>query len=161
MATAFVTWICKARFDARRNRCRSLLRSIGCVIGLYAEDHGGAFPPDLSALLPAYISTPGLLKCPGVGFDKTPPSGQRLEEWSDYLYVYWPQGQSTPKDYPLLYDRRLSNHCDAICVLLVGGAESAGPKFELLPPVWDDGSWLQSFAREHSQYSIVLPDDIE
>jgi hypothetical protein len=79
----------------------------------------------------------------------------------DYTYVYWPEGTNTPITYPLLYDRRLSNHAGrGINVLLVQGTHHRkGAPGTIL---WDpEADWLKGFAREHPEFNIKLPEDVK
>ena len=86
-----------------------------------------------------------------------------VDQWSDFLYVYWPEGKDkTPGNLPLLYDRRMSNHGGkGINVFLVGagGALRPQPKGTWF---WDEGArWLKEFVREHPQLKISMPEDLK
>jgi hypothetical protein len=155
---AFVMWFAQRRASFHLTRCQSQLRSIGAVIALYAEYHEGQFPPHMSDLLSWNRMSEEVFKCPPNSVDRH-GAGATLEESSDYLYVYWPDGMSTPGEYPVLYDRRLSNHGgQGINVLLRAGV--GHPKGDFLPVVWDqNASWLFSFARRNPGHGIPLPED--
>jgi prepilin-type processing-associated H-X9-DG protein len=43
--------LCRPRETANRVECASNLRQIGQAIALYAQDHGGQYPPSLAVLL--------------------------------------------------------------------------------------------------------------
>lgn len=93
--------------------CKSSLRQIGLGCVMYAEDHGGKFPPDLRTLVPDYIDNPRVFSCP------SNPS-----EWRDFLpggwvteasssYVYLPgRTAEMSGDTILAYDRQ-ENHSHA------------------------------------------------
>lgn len=161
---AVFAWFQDMRFQARRDVCTSRLRSIGCVINMYAtEDHNGALPPTISALTFGHVYvSPALFRCPSKGINAVPPDGSTVDDWMDYLYIYWPEGKNTPKDYPLLYDRRLSNHKGkGICILRIEGIGDA-PKLHLPLPIWDENAeWLKKFAKEHPECNIPLPEDLQ
>lgn len=89
--------------------------------------------------------------CPGRK-GSVPGSWRDIEAWSDYTYVYWPSGRTgTPPDYPLMYDRRLSNHQGkGINIVTVGKKV-----------FWDRNSkWLRKFAQGHPEFNIPLPEDL-
>ncbi len=73
-------------------------------------------------------------------------------DWGDYTYMWWSRYYGTPNevpwDYPLLYDRALSNHGErGVNILRVGG-----------DVLWDpDATWLRDFAASHPQYDIPVP----
>jgi hypothetical protein len=75
---------------ARRTRCASNLKQIGYALDLYAADHGGQFPRDLSILYADYISDSGIYVCPGERSRwpcARPPRGRHLREHDFYCYV--------------------------------------------------------------------------
>jgi hypothetical protein len=70
---------------------------------------------------------------------------------SDYVYLNWAAllgTNSIPGNYPLLYDKRMNNHCG----IGINIQPVAGRRF------WDfRARWLRRFAAEHPQYDIPLP----
>jgi len=116
------------------------------------------FPPDLKTafleseknLVPASPSNAIFLHCPG---SKTKPGLlSDADEWQDYIYIDWSRyygAEKVPDDYPLIYDRRLSNHDGkGINVVTVGGEV-----------YWDpDAGKLCSFALRHPEYEVPLPE---
>lgn len=89
-----------------------------------------------------------LLTCPGVQQFR---SANRESE-GDYTYINWSLILGTnrvPDDYPLAYDKRLSNHSGmGINVVLVHGFA-----------FWDfRAHWLKRFAAEHPKYHLPLPE---
>jgi hypothetical protein len=90
-----------------------------------------------------------LLACPGVRSEVAFASNGPID--SDYVYVYWEAVFGTnmvPKDYPIIYDRRLSNHRGlGINVLTATNL------------FWDfRARWLKGFASKHPEYKIQLPE---
>jgi hypothetical protein len=91
-----------------------------------------------------------LICCPGVRHQKE----EVLDgtNWMDYTYIDWSKYFDTPskvpEDYPLLYDRAMSNHGgNGINIALVSNIV-----------FWDPGAtWLRNFAASHPQYDIPVP----
>jgi hypothetical protein len=130
----------RARYIVDRYNCSRQLQSLWCALQLYKQEHGGQWPLTLKDL---DISVQRLLKCPGV-------AECRDECREDYIYIPW-QGtglkvENGATEYPLIYDRSLSNHRGkGINILLLDGRV-----------MWDPGAMrLKKFASEHSD--IVLP----
>ena len=111
----------RAGFQRDRQRCQWILKSNlhFQVCYRYRLEHDNTFPPDLKTafwesemhLAPDSPSSAIFLKCPGSGTKQ----GLLIdaEEWQDYIYINWSLyygAQPVPPDYPLIYDRRLSNH---------------------------------------------------
>jgi len=87
-----------------------------------------------------------LLSCPGVH-----ANGKHPDEPADYIYVNWQQLLGTnaiPDNYPLIYDRKVSNHCGlGINILPVNGK-----------CFWDfRARWLKNFKRKHPEYDLPIP----
>jgi hypothetical protein len=136
--------------------CPMRLEGLGMFI---ANDHtlSGRYPSNLASVVKMSEPTPRQrrlhlhpLLCPGSATE--PGSATNIDEWSDYLYVDWSkwyQGTNQPPgSYPMLYDRRISNHGGrGIYVLKVDHSV-----------IWDGGgSWLAEFSERHPQYQIQLP----
>jgi hypothetical protein len=83
------------------------------------------------------------------------------------LYMPWASGRAVPGDYPLMYDRRLANHGGkGINVLLVeqtvSAASPGSPGSFRGQFFWDEGArWLQQFVREHPDFPIPVPEDLQ
>ena len=139
-----------ARERARRARCISPLHCcFRKAMLMYAMDHDGSFPSNFASLAHSYAANPRLYICPSSGTE--PGSLTNVDEWMDYIYIPWPDGEKTPTNYPWVYERRLSHHGGGIHV-----APIAGPAF------WDEGAqWLQTFAKEHPELEIPMPEDLE
>lgn len=131
-------------------RCRAPLQCcIRKAMKLYAMDHDGQFPSNIASFAPSYASHPKLYVCPGSG--TRPGSITNVDEWMDYIYIHWPDGERTPTNHPWIYERRLSHHGGGINLAPVGGNA-----------FWDEGAeWLQRFAREHPELEIPMPEDLD
>jgi hypothetical protein len=57
VAAILVPNFIKARAQGQYTACKSNLKNIGTAAEMYASDHQGKYPPDLSALTPAYLKT--------------------------------------------------------------------------------------------------------
>ena len=150
LVAAGIAFLPVARERARRARCISPLQCcLRKAMAMYAMDHDGQFPPNFAALAGEYVSQPKLFLCPGSG--TLPGKMENVDEWMDYIYIYWPEGKETPANYPWIYERRLAHHQGkGIHVAPIGGEA-----------FWDEGAmWLQQFAREHPGFPIPLPEDV-
>ena len=144
--------------------CRSVLSVLWFNEHIYCHDHGGHHPADIVSIAGAFPdalsgqertnmntnSVARLLACPGVGRISKATTVAAIE--SDYIYINWEPfyGTSTaPAQYPMIYDRSLSNHRGfGVNVLTVGGR-----------CFWDfRAHWLRGFAAKHPEYRIPLPD---
>lgn len=129
---------------AEQLNCKQQLRSVWSAIALYRHDHSNQWPPNLKSLDKDMVGR--LLTCPGVKANSG--IGQ-----SDYFYVDWsklPHGQdATSGKYPLMYDRRTSNHDGrGINVLMLDGSVE-----------WDSNAeWLKKFAAEHPSAKLPMPE---
>jgi len=56
--------LAKAKARAQQIQCMSNLKQVGLSAHMWANDHGGAFPPNLIALS-NQLASPKLLVCPG------------------------------------------------------------------------------------------------
>jgi hypothetical protein len=150
-----------ARAHAQRISCENCLSAIGKTFIIYGMDNGvdnhnsSFFPPKIAALCcttggSCYITQPKVFLCKGsqshVG------SLTNVDAWMDYIYIPWSTGTSTPPDYPVMYDRRLSNHQGTgINILWVDTSVS-----------WDKGAKeLKEFAAKHPDLHIPLPEDLK
>ena len=140
-----------AREWARRASCISPLQCcFRKAMKMYALDHNGQFPSNFADLAESYARQPKLYLCPGSG---TPPGSiTNVDQWMDYIYIYWPDGEKTPTNYPWVYERRLRHHQGkGIHVAPIDG-----------DAFWDEGAeWLQRFAEEHPELRIPMPEDLE
>ena len=158
-----LVWIGYSREKVRRSQCLSALRSTGALLCLYRGDNEGELPPSLS-LMSSYLGDPSFFLCPWG--NKIPGTWADVSAWMDYFYVYWPSVKGVYANYPLMYDRRLSNHNGkGICVLLVEGAVNppAPPRPESYHGqfFWDENAqWLRKFVREHPDLKVPLPEDL-
>lgn len=148
---AFVFALSRAVYPhVQRLHCQRRLEAIGCaLVRLYPLDHDGMFPSNIMSFAPEYAAHPGLYLCPGS--DINPGALTNVDQWIDYVYVYWHDKKTTPTEYPLMYDRSLSYHeGGGINILFVDGST-----------FWDKkAEWLKKFAKEHPDLKIPLPEDI-
>lgn len=166
LLVASIMWLRHKRELAGRDRCLSVLRSTGSAIGQYCNDNNGNLPPSFSLLgKGCYLGDESWYIC-HVGSSKH-GDWTNIKEWMDYIYIPWPGTTGVYEKYPVMYDRRLSNHGGrGINILLVAQAvrsaiptapESFHGQF-----FWDEGAqWLQKFAKDHPEYNIPLPDDLD
>ncbi len=146
--TSFLIFVIERQINSNYYRCQDLLgNAIYCTIWSYAN--GTVLPTDLQTLNSCIIEE--FLCCP-----KSAESAARKD--FGYCYIFWPSGfKGTPPDYPLMYDKRLSNHKgEGIFILQVTGDESRkGDVF------FDkNAEWLQKFALSHPEYEIPMPEDL-
>lgn len=143
-----------ARERTRRSSCMSNLGAIDKMCVLYSMDNTNAFPPNITALCcltgTCYITELKVFRCwashTQVG------SMTNVDEWMDYIYIPWATGANTPPDYPLMYDRRLSNHQGkGINVVYLDGHVE-----------FDEGAKrLKAFAAKHPKLHIPMPEDLK
>jgi hypothetical protein len=147
-----------------RLKCQQLLKALHSQVYLrYRPAHDGSFPdlglfpPDLKTslmelekhLAPGAPSHALFLKCPG----SSTKQGRLddAEQWQDYIYINWSRyygSKAVPPDYPLIYDRRLSNH----------GGKGVNEVSVQGVVRWDpDATALKKFAAEHPEYEVPLP----
>lgn len=140
----------KASSLADRQNCKQQLRSLWSAIALYRSDHSNQWPPNLESLDKDILDH--LLTCPGAARTSAPQVTNVVGQ-SDYFYIDWsklPQEPSAASDkYPLIYDRRLSNHGgQGINILMVNAAVE-----------WDANiEWLKKFAAEHPNAKLPMPE---
>ena len=131
-------------------RCQANLTALGKVInGLYRPQAQGEFP-SLAGVALSYSNCPFFFLCPGTCRQAGGDPGE-VGEWSDYIYLRWTNGATTPGLFPLLYDKSLSNHNgQGINILRVDGEV-----------FWDQGGrWLRQFAEEHPTLNVIFPADM-
>lgn len=140
------------RFRCQRDSCVSMLRVTWCSIHMYQMDNNGFYPSRITELGPAGRTCYGSIMkefiCPASG--RQPGNPTNIDEWMDYIYIPWSTGANTLPDYPLMYDRRLSNHQGkGINLLFMDGSV-----------IWDkDAKELKAFAAKHPEFQIPLPED--
>ena len=147
--TVLVLWLPVQALVMRRVCQMNYLRNAAFHMHMFSTDHNGMFPTNV-AEVQVYASTAMHFHCPGRPL-QSPVRWANINEWMDYIYVYWPEGEKTPHDYPHMYDRRLANHGGAgINIALVDGSS-----------FWDGhGQWLRKFAEAHPECQIQLPEDM-
>ncbi len=142
-----------------RSRYECPMRLTGLWLAIGAQRDGeGSYPTNLSFAAEAFTPSPSKkrlhlhpLLCSGTETEWGPPT--KADQWSDYLYVNWskwfPGSNAVPDGFPLVYDRRLSNHSEkGIYVLRTDGSI-----------LWDGGArWLRTFAEAHTNFQIPLPE---
>lgn len=162
LVVGVVCWLKTQKQNAMRADCLSHLRAIGFLLSSYDEvhNHEGLLPNDLNILTNFVSSLHQLMICPGSG--NSPALMTKRLEWIDYIYVQWPSAKGVYTNYPVLYDRRLSNHAGKGVNVLLGDVVNTGGGVQ--GPIrwfWDpNAEWLQKFAREHPDLHVPLPEDI-
>ena len=141
-----------------RYECPMRLYELRGRATMWASFEGHGFPSNLTFFVNGYRTTAAKervhlhpLLCPGsktkLGDVKT------IAASSDYEYVNWSKWFTSPQEgpgsYPMLYDRRTSNHMGrGVFVVRVDGSV-----------MWDVGvEWLTEFAKRHPEYQIPLPE---
>jgi prepilin-type processing-associated H-X9-DG protein len=119
----------RARETANRVKCAANLRQIGQLILLYANEHQGAYPPDLATLARQEELAPEVYICPSG--DKSVPADVRgmareqVAQWiaknSDYVYLGAGKSVNSPADDVLVYERPEDHRFDGINVLFGDG----------------------------------------
>lgn len=153
IAVLFGSLIHFGLISRRRQQCRSRLsRSLHMLVWMYEKEHG-AFPSKMTALETS-ADIRRLFVC-GERRGRLGPMSD-VDEWMDYIYVYWPTGEKTPKALPLMYDRRMSNHRGKGVNVVLVGSSSTGPGVCF----WDrNAEWLKKFDKEHPNVNIPLPEE--
>ena len=133
-----------------RDACTRNLMALHSPLRMYMMDHAGQLP-SLSTDMWKYASNPRILVCPGSRTKFVAGRTSDLTNWMDYLYVYWPMGESTSESYPIMYDKDLSHHGgEGLNVMTVDGT-----------CFWDEGgAWLREFAATHPDLRIPLPEGV-
>ena len=149
LVVAAIVGIAYASGSWKRKQCQGTLRALAYTVAMYRDMHNQMFPPTLSDSVSEEASSPRLLVCPGTG--KNWGTYADAGVWADYLYINWSPYYGTndpPGGYPLIYDRRLSNHRgQGVNIAFVDGSVQ-----------WDpNAAWLRSFANTHREYTIPVP----
>ena len=108
----------RAREPANRVKCASNLRQIGQAIQMYANGHGGRFPPTLGTLLLTEDITSEVFVCPSSNDERAegPATQAVIRVDSDPLYcsyVYAGAGLNAgavTRGHVLVYDRTMGHH---------------------------------------------------
>ena len=138
--------------------CPMRLEELRGLIATWSGGEEGRLPSNLDFISAAFKMTADKrelrlnpLLCPSA---QTRISGDRVPaNSSDYIYVDYSKQftnwTNLPKEYPLVYDRRYSNHSEAgVYVMKSDGGV-----------IWDrDASWLKSFIKTHPECRIQLPE---
>lgn len=158
LACGFLLWVRRERAQAERIYCRGQLWSIGCMMELFeAPDGSPRFPTNMAELAAAVGMPVQWFTGRGPGVPANTIGND--DDTSDFIYVYWPDGPGTPRDYPVMYNRRLGDLGGGVYILQVAGI--GGSKQTTPPPLWDDrGLWLKRFAEARPQLDIPLPEDM-
>ncbi len=89
LASLLMPALVQAKKQANRVKCLNHLRQISLALTLYADDHGGQFPPRrrqpdtwVVRLLPYYVS-PKILQCPSDAFSSD--RSYVINGWNDYF----------------------------------------------------------------------------
>lgn len=139
------------------NECPMRLQELQGLTVTWAAGEGGHYPTNLAFVVQAFTMTSEKrrlrlhpLLCPE---SESPlKSGELQEREADYTYVNWSawfaDSQAVPKDYPMFYDRSMSNHKGrGIFLIRIDGSV-----------IWDPGAtWLRGFANHHPEYTIPIP----
>jgi hypothetical protein len=120
--------LCRAREPANRIKCANNLRQIGLALDLYANDHGGRFPPTPELLITDAVITPDVFVCPSSQGERA--IGATSQEQAQYFrshpecmsYVYVAGGLSKSEIGPdrILAYEPLNNHDDTGANVLYG-----------------------------------------
>lgn len=67
-------------------QCGKNLEAVATAIKTYQTSHGGAYPPKLAALSPAFLKDASVLTCPAAkenksGYEYTPPTPNAPADW--------------------------------------------------------------------------------
>lgn len=144
----------KMKITACREKCVSKLRSIGAVLADTVETSNGTFPSNMVALMKIHPEPAWFFTCP-LRKDTT-NSLRNVDDWMDYIYAHWPGDRANmPEHFPLLYDRRLSNHEGmGINILRL---EGSGTSFQF-GVFWDkEARWLKDYSAQHPEWHIRVP----
>ena len=152
---------CRKKNQYEESLCPSHLRSLGAVLAMYSEVMNNALPPKISILPANEYVLPSFLGCPDKDLEAKPANYDEFDKWIGYYYVYYPDWKKLPKDYPVLYDKRLSNH-NSKGIFILNIEKIRQPKTAVPGPFWDEGAqWLKKFAKDHPDLNISMPEDLK
>jgi len=127
VVTAFVSLgvaihvIAVSRERPNRPDCTSNIKQILYACALYSGDNAKAFPPDLGALVPAYVSDVKLFICPRSGAPvKLGIAGPITDKNLTYCYVSGLTA-TDPPHYVLIFDEEWNHKKQDANVAFVGG----------------------------------------
>jgi hypothetical protein len=152
-------WARQQREKAQRLQCLSNLRGIAFSINLYAEAHNGNMPQNFEEMLKSQaLTSRRALICPGK--ESVFKSETNVAAEIDYYYVPPPTGL-TITNFPLVYDRSLAYHKgEGINILLSGALSQHTPSPDML--FWDPkAKWLSTFAAEHPEFRVPIPEGVK
>jgi type II secretory pathway pseudopilin PulG len=151
LAASSPHFVKRAREKVLIRNCQHQLQSLGTFLRTYRTENNGRLPSDFGSMnsVDKQLLAP-ILICPGSGH--APGGFTNINSWADYIFVDWLAvlGRNTvPGDYPIAYDRSMSNHCGrGVNVLSVDGIVR-----------WDSNAeWLKTFAAEHPEAKLPLPE---
>jgi prepilin-type processing-associated H-X9-DG protein len=72
LASVLLPSLCRSTETANRIKCASNLRQIGQAIALYAQEHGGQYPPSLAMLPSVEDISAETMTCPSSNDEKSP-----------------------------------------------------------------------------------------
>ena len=137
----------KLASSSDNQNCKQQLRSLGALITLYRSEHGGQFPKSLEMLDTNEARL--ILTCPGHKRSLSQTGNSLIK--TDYYLVDWSTlaTNSNCGEYPLMYDRSISNHEGlGINLLLINGSVR-----------WDShAKWLKSFATNNTNVKLLVPE---
>lgn len=131
--------------------CMFALSQLGKACIMYKADHNGKWPPRLQYLYDGgYCLMLEMYLCPHSR--QEPGASDLITLWSGYHYVASQYSNSVPGDYPIAYDKTGKHHrVKGINVVCADGSVS-----------WDEGAKrLKTFAAQHSELEIPMPEDLE
>lgn len=120
--------LCRSREPANRVKCASNLRQIGQAIAVYANSHGGRFPPDLQTLAVESDLTSAAFVCPSS--NDIPANINKASDWAEafkpdshelsYVYVAGGLGTSDVSSESILAYENPHIHLDEGMNVLFG-----------------------------------------
>jgi len=117
VAAVMLSSMCRSSEQANRIKCANNLRQIGLAAGMYANDHGGAFPATIQILAASEDLGDSVFYCPSDRSKSPPANGQSLANPvnanSEISYVYVGDRVRSDVDDPataVIAFEPLSNH---------------------------------------------------
>jgi prepilin-type processing-associated H-X9-DG protein len=119
----------RARETANRVKCASNLRQIGQGCVMYANDHKGAYPPDLGAIIKNYEIPLDSFVCPTRGTPVPPEifsaTDDKKAAWvnenTDYVYLGKGMNNTATPDTVVCYEKRDNHGGDGMNILFGDG----------------------------------------